>query len=114
MRFKTQVENIDLTIEIYKDPDYKATNPLARFSIQDLDELKEGTVHIYSLTVLSTKGDETMSHYTTGILLSADESDIQDELQEILEDFGIVDHILKHWELNNSNNLRPSWALTPE
>lgn len=114
MRFKTQIENIDLTIEIYKDPEYKATNPLARFSMQDLEELKDGTVHIYSLNVLSRKGDQTMNHYTAGILLSADETDIQEELQEILEDFGIVEHVLKHWELNDSNNLRPSWALTPK
>jgi hypothetical protein len=110
MKFRCTVEDIELEIRIYRDDDYKAHNPLVNFSIQDLEDMKDGLVKTYSLHVVSTKNGQSMEHYSSGVLLSSNEDEIQEELEEILDDFGVVDHILKHWKLNDSNNLSPDWA----
>ena len=110
MRFKCVVEDINLVIEIFRDENYKAHNPLVDFSLHDLEDMKDGVVHIYSVIVESTKGDESMKHYSSGVILSADEDEIKEELEEILDDYGIVEHIQKHWSINNSNDLNPDWA----
>jgi hypothetical protein len=110
MRFKCTVEDIDLVIEIFRDENYKAPNPLVNFSLQDLEDMKDGIVQTFSVMVESTKGDQSMKHYSSGVLLSSNEEEVQEELEEILDDYGIIEHILKHWSINNSNNLKPEWA----
>ena len=110
MRFTTEIEGIDFDIEINRDDQYKPFNPLSSFSIQDLDDLREDLIRVYSITVVTTKGEESMKHYTTGVLMSADESEIPEELEDALDDFGIVEHITKQWKINDSNKLTPDWA----
>ncbi|OUR99834.1 hypothetical protein A9Q84_02055 [Halobacteriovorax marinus] len=111
MKFSANIEGIEFKITIERDKVYKAHNPLNSFSLQDLEDIKDGIVAIYSIIVQSSKNNETLEHYTTGILLSSDESEIPEELEEILDDFGIVEHVLKHWKLNESSSLDPDWAL---
>jgi len=110
MKFSANIEGIELKILIEQDKIYKAHNPLTSFSLQDLEDIKDDVVRVYSITVKSSKNGETLEHYTTGVLLSTDESEIQEELEDILDDFGVIEHILKHWKLNESNALSPEWA----
>lgn len=110
MKFRCTVEDIELEIEIFRDDNYKALNPLVNFSIQDLEDMKDGLVKTYSLHVTSTKNGESMQHYSSGVLLSSDEEEIKEELEEILDDFGVIEHIIKHWKMNDSGLLTPDWA----
>lgn len=110
MKFSTQIEGIDFQITIQRDEQYKSFNPLTSYTIQDLDDLKEDLIRVYSIEVTTTKKDITLKHYTTGVLMSSNEEEIPEELEDALSDFGIIEHILKHWNLNDSNNLKPEWA----
>lgn len=110
MKFSTNIEGIDFQIVIERDDQYKSFSPLSSFTIQDLDDLREDLIRIYSIEVTSTKNDVSLKHYITGVLMSADEEEISEELEDAMSDFGIVEHILKHWKLNDSHNLKPEWA----
>ncbi|ATH08413.1 hypothetical protein BIY24_10770 [Halobacteriovorax marinus] len=110
MKFSTEVEGIVFEIEVTATDDYKSFNPLSTYSIQDLDDLKENLIRIYAIEVSSSKNQTTLKHYTPGVLMSSNEEDIPEELEDALDEFGIIEHILKHWKLNDSNNLRPEWA----
>ncbi len=110
MKFSTKIEGIDFKIEINRDENYRPFNPLSSFTIQDLDDLREDLIRVYSIEVTTSKKGESLKHYTTGLLMSSDEEEIPEELEEALADFGIIDHILKQWKINDSNNLKPDWA----
>jgi hypothetical protein len=52
-----------------------------------------------------------MTHYSCGVLLSLDEQEVQEELEYILDQEGILEHILKHWELQeDQESVGPEWS----
>ncbi len=110
MQFSTNIEGIEFQIVVERDDQYKSFSPLSSYTIQDLDDLREDLIRIYSIEVTSTKDGVSLKHYIPGVLMSADEEEISEELEDAMADFGIVDHVLKHWNLHDSNNLKPEWA----
>ena len=58
--------------------------------------------------IQSKKGNKSLTHYTGGLVLTSNEADISNELEEVLEEADYIHQIFKEWELLE-NNEGPSW-----
>lgn len=108
MKFSGTIEDIDISVEVFEDLNY---SPFSQFNIvtgEDIEDIETGLIKYYNLVVISTKGEEVSKHYYPGILLSADESDLEEDLEDLLSESSIVEEVSKHWELRSDEN-GPGW-----
>ena len=108
MEFKFKLEDIAFYVELREDPDFKPQQKAPLNSDYTLDDLKNGEFNFYSLFIISKKEDQSLKHYTGGLILTSNKEKILKELEEILEDFDYIDQILKEWELLEKGE-GPQW-----
>ena len=108
MEFKFKLEGIVFYVELREDPDFKPQKKAPLNTDYTLDDLKNGEFIFYSLFIISKKEDQSLKHYTGGLVLTSKKEEISKELEEILEEFDYIDQILKDWELLE-NDLGPHW-----
>ena len=114
MKFEFSADQWRFLLEATPDHSYM---PDSKFLTPDPEELelwREGKSLFYQLVITSSRlkpienSVNSMTHYTGGVLLSTDASEAQEELEIILDQEGLLEHILKHWELHEES-VGPEW-----
>ena len=108
MNFKCEVEGLELKIEVNKK-DFQSPHRHFLLSKQDQRDLDSGAICFYEIIIHSSKGEETMIHYSPGHAMTIDEEELLDEVEIVLEDAGLIDKVLLHWELETEQG--PRWKL---
>jgi hypothetical protein len=114
MKFSTEYKNIHFEISLEKEETSDVSLLLGdkfnRLPNQTLLELKKGKLSSYNLLIISKdlgdKENEALvySHYLSGILLTSDEHDIEEEVSNYLEQEEVIESIAA---------LRDQYAITP-
>jgi len=114
MKFEFTADQWRFFLEAKPDPSYIPDSKFLSPDPEELDSWRAGTSLFYQLTIISSRLKpikremNSMTHYTGGVLLSTDQDEAQEELELILDQEGILDHILKHWELHEES-VGPEW-----
>lgn len=111
MKFELEVDDYLLILELHPTPDYRPNNKFVHTSSSDLQSWREGHLGFYSLYITSAKKshpEEVMTHYVAGVLLPNDPDGIAEDLEIILDDEGLIEHVLNHWKLEEDAK-GPSW-----
>lgn len=105
MRFELELEDWHLLIEIEKTPSYRPDSKFTHISQGENKDWLAGRLAFHSLTITSKPLDpghphpSPLVHYSCGVLLPEDEAEMMEDLEIILEEEGLIDHILHHWQL---------------
>lgn len=102
MNFETEYKNIHFHITIEKED--LATSILLmgdkfnRLPTKTMIEIKNGELVSYNIIIVSTKNNESQTHYLSGILLSSNPEEILHELGSYLDQEEVLDDIVGLWE----------------
>ena len=102
MEFKFKLEGIVFYVELREDPDFKPQKKAPLNTDYTLDDLKNGEFIFYSLFIISKKEDQSLKHYTGGLVLTSKKEEISKELEEMTEQAS---------ELNTKPKMRRSFNL---
>lgn len=114
MRFELEIEHWNITIELEKTPNYKPDSKFTHVSQSEKKDWEEGKLSFYSMMIRSQTSDpdyvfqDPLIHYTCGVLLPDNQEEIIQDLEVILDEEGLLEHIFKHWELIE-NTEGPEW-----
>ncbi len=114
MKFELELEDWHLLIEIQKTPHYRPDSKFTHISQGENKDWLEGRVSFHCLIITSKPlsaehpHQEPLIHYSCGVLLPEEESEIIEDLEIIMEEEGLIDHILHHWQLIESTE-GPEW-----
>lgn len=111
MRFELEADKWHFVLELEATPNYRPDNKFIQTPAADLQSWRDGSMGFYSLFITSFKKgdpDNSLTHYAAGLLLPHDPEEIQEDLEIILDDEGLFDHVLNHWKLLEENN-GPNW-----
>lgn len=116
MNFEFETDKWHILIELHSTPTYKPDGKFSKISKVDLQGWREGNLGFFNLFIISTRrepssnkdGFNQMTHYTCGLLLPVDPDELQEDLEIILDEEGLLDHIFNHWELQDSPE-GPEW-----
>jgi len=112
MRFEFSAENWHFVIEVNSTPNYRPDGKFGNVNPSDLQAWREGHVGFYEVIIVSKKLDQSsdseLIHIAQGVLLPTEPDDLQEELECALDQDGFLEHILNHWELEDSK-LGPVW-----
>jgi hypothetical protein len=114
MKFEFTADKWRFILEAQPDPNYIPDSKFLTPDPEELDSWREGKSLFFQLTITSNKLEpeegkiNSMTHYTGGVLLSVDQEEAQEELEFILDQEGLLEHILKHWELHEES-VGPEW-----
>ena len=107
MKFETEYKNLNFKISLeliaVEDLSLYFNDKFHRISNQTIADLKKGTVAPYNLIVISTRDQESRTHYWSNIMLPTDYNDLVEELGQFLDDEEILDSITENWELLDKN-----------
>lgn len=99
MKLSLSIEDLECLLEVIETPNY-IPQSVTRPHPSDLQAMARGELGYFSVMVETTQRGQTLNHYFPGILLSTDKEERIKDLEDFLDDGGALDHILKHWELN--------------
>ena len=102
MRFELEAERWHFLLELEQSPNYRPDNKLIHTPPEDLQGWREGTMGFYSLIITSSRledPDTNLTHYASGLLLPHDPDEIREDLEIILDEEGLFEHVLNHWKL---------------
>lgn len=111
MKFELEIDDWIFHLALELTPEYRPNNKFVQTSSSDLQSWREGHLGFYSLIITSSKKDnpdESMIHYVAGVLLPNDPDEIAEDLEVILDDEGLIEHVLNHWKLDEDDQ-GPSW-----
>ena len=114
MRYELEVEHWKILIELEKTPTYKPDSKFTHVGQQERKEWEEGKLSFYSLIITTHSIDieyphqDPLTHYSCGVLLPDDPEAMQKDLEVILDEEGLLEHVFKHWELIE-NTEGPDW-----
>ncbi|GEM_PF-1916933 len=116
MKFELETDNWHLKIELQSTPNYRPDGKFSSTPKADLQSWREGSLAFFSVFITSSRlesadsddGIDQMIHYSCGLLLPVDPEELQEDLEIILDEEGLLDHIFNHWELQGSSN-GPEW-----
>lgn len=97
-------EDIQFTLDVSFDEGFL---PL-KGSVKAPTEWEGEALETCSLIVTSKKGERELVHYFSGLALRAEEGSMLEDLEYYLDDEGLMDKILKVWQLEEENQ-GPSW-----
>lgn len=108
--FKLDYKDFDFTIILDSDPDH---SPIERWHIvtdEDKELLSDGTMAYFNLCITSSKESNDVDHFIPGVLLPVDQEEQAEDLEYILLEDGLLDEIIDHWVLRESQDIKPTWA----
>ncbi len=111
MKFELEMDEWIIVLELESTPNYRPDNKFVQTSSADLQSWREGSLGFYSLFISSAKKTDPetiMIHYAPGVLLPHDPDEISQDLEIILDDEGLLEHVLNHWKLEENEN-GPIW-----
>lgn len=115
MKFSTEYKNIHFQItlekESYTDISTFMGDKFNRLPNQTMIELKKGTLASYNLLITSSDlktSEDVYTHYISGILLSSNDLEIEEEIAEYIEQEKIIETIIKT-RLSYAVNPGPAW-----
>ncbi len=118
MKFEFTADKWHFLLETVPDPNYMPDSKFLSPEPEELDSWRSGKSLFFQLIITSTllKPQEDsssaatakMKHYLAGVLLPTEEAEAQEELEFILDQEEILEHIIKHWELEQES-VGPSW-----
>lgn len=108
MKFELNFKETNFIIEIEEDKHFVPDNRFEKISNQVLIELKKKKVLAYSLLIISKKVDQEVTHYWSSVLLTSNQDEVLEELQDYLDDENIIEDILEKWEIVLAKD-GPSW-----
>lgn len=111
MRYELEADQWHFILELERTPNYRPDNKFIQTPPDDLKQLREGTMAFFSIVITSSKigaPEENLTHYACGLLLPLDPEELQEDLEIVLDDEGLLEHVLNHWELQESTE-GPSW-----
>ena len=108
MEFKFNINKVEFFIKIIQDKKFIPSRKDNLITQKDLKRIKEGKALFYCLFIKSKKGDQSLTHYYGGLILTSNQEQLHRELEVILEDYNFIDSILNTWILLESEN-GPSW-----
>lgn len=120
MKFELEADRWHFILKLEKTPNYKPEGKFFVGSAQDQMALKEGFIEYYSLTVESRLLEDiekfgsdsaevpALTHICFGILLPTDPDELAEDLEVILDEEGLLEHVMKHWELQEDTE-GPHW-----
>lgn len=111
MRFELEADKWHFLLELEPTPHYRPDNKFIQTPPADLQQWHEGIMGFYSLVITSSKLEDpetTLTHYAAGLLLPHDPDEIQEDLEIILDEEGLFEHVLNHWKLLEDEE-GPTW-----
>jgi hypothetical protein len=108
MEFKFNINKVEFFIKIIQDKKFIPSEKDNLITQKDLKRIKNGKALFYCLFIKSKKGDQSLTHYSGGLILTSNEEQLPRELEEIIEDYSFIDSILNTWTLVESDH-GPSW-----
>jgi hypothetical protein len=104
LKFEVDAENYHFILNLTQDPNYLPDGQFDIFDPEDIEQQLGGYLSFYQLHIISHPigKAETLTHYQPGILLPKDPDDLQEELGTLLDDNKYLEHIISHWELEDS------------
>lgn len=103
MNFEAEYKKIifNITLEKVTSSDFSnlSADKFNRFPNQTLIELKKGNLVAYNLLITSRLNLEERTHYWSNIILTCNEDELQNELNQYLNDEEILDSIVLNWKL---------------
>lgn len=115
MKFSTEYKNIHFHItlekESYTDISIFMGDKFNRLPNLTMIELKKGKLASYNLLITSSDlktNEDVYTHYISGILLSSNDLEIEEEITEYIEQEKIIESIIKT-RLTYAVNPGPAW-----
>ncbi|EQC44522.1 hypothetical protein M899_2408 [Bacteriovorax sp. BSW11_IV] len=108
MKFSCSIEDINLVIEVNKIK-FSSTNQHYLLTKKDQNEMNNGEICFYEIIITSEVDGEKMTHYSPGHALTAHEEDLMEEVEHVLDDSGLLDKVVDHWNLNEEEG--PRWKI---
>ncbi len=114
MRFELDVENFHILMELTRTPDYRPDGKFSQVSQEERELWQKGKLSFYSIVITSQSTDkdfihqDPLIHYTCGLLLPEDPQELQEDLEVILDEEGLLEHVFTHWDLITGED-GPQW-----
>ncbi len=104
MKFEVDAENYHFILNLSLDSSYMPDGQFDIFDPEDIEEQLGGHLSFYQLHITSNPigKKQTLTHYQAGLLLPKDPEDLQEELGTVLDNNKYLEHIISHWELEQS------------
>jgi len=109
MRFEFETDEHSFTIEVLINQDFRPDGKFNLYPQSSIEQWREGNLAFYNVIITSRLlGDhasdspeaQTLIHYSCGILLPTEKQELQEELEMVLDNDGLIEHVLNHWELH--------------
>jgi hypothetical protein len=110
MKFELDHNNINLILTLEAEENYIPNDRFITHSPQTIKSLSKKEITAYNLIIESTKNNVALTFYLSGVLLSSNEDEIIEELQNYIEDEAIFDQIETSFEELFSEIQNPKWA----
>lgn len=108
MKFSCTVEEVNMLIEVNKI-NFSSTSQHFLLTQKDKKEMDNGQICFYEIWIHSEYEGDKMSHYSPGHALTVDKDDLLEEVQHVLNEGGLVDKVLEHWDLSLEEG--PRWKV---
>ena len=110
MKFELDYNNINLILTLDEEVNYIPSDRFVTHSPQTIKALSKKEITAYNLIIESTKNNVSLTFYLSGVLLSSNQDEIVEELQNYIEDESIFDQIETSFEELFRENQNPIWA----
>lgn len=113
MKFKTTYQDIEYTVTLEKDLDYKEVHRYSNLDLEEDDDIDE--YEPYNVLLETAFRGYAQTFYLYGVYIDRETESIADELADILDDQNIFDlaarELLKLIEQDENPSKLPSWGL---
>lgn len=110
MKFELDYNGINLIFTLEEEINYLPSDRFVKHSPQTIKSLSKKEITAYNLEIVSTKNNETLTFFISGVLLSTNEEEIIEELQNYIEDESVFDDIENSFEELFRDSKTPKWA----
>ena len=107
MKFELDYKNLHFIITLNIEENFIPDNRFEKLSNQSLIMLKKKEILAYSMMINANDDIDNLSFYLSGVLLSSNQEEMIEELQEYLDAENVIEDIFEKWKLLKEDG--PSW-----